>query len=294
MENYYTYLPTSAEDEKWGMTLLNTGCGQITGSLHYPVKKHPAPYQFHWQQGRLLQEYQLIYISQGEGVFESRTAGSIDVVEGSIIILFPGEWHRYRPNSSTGWIEYWIGFKGKIADTIFQNSFYNRKQPVLTTGVRPDIIKLFQDIIDQARSELPGYQPLVGGMVVHLLGLIYAVAKQQGVSRDDAEHKNLVQRAMVLIRENIETGLTPEDFADKLQIGYSLFRKIFKQHTGLAPGQYLIQLKIERAKSDLLSSDKLVKEIAYDLNFQSEYYFSKFFKEKTGLSPLAFRKRFSL
>src|SRR5690606_14469488 len=115
MECYYKYLPTSSEDDRWGITLLNAGCGEIIDAASYPVDNHPDPYQFKWQNGRILQEYQLIYISKGEGIFESQSAGFIKVQAGSIILLFPGEWHRYRPDSNTGWVEYWAGFKGNIA-----------------------------------------------------------------------------------------------------------------------------------------------------------------------------------
>lgn len=294
MERYYKYLPTSGEDDKWGMTLLNAGCGEIMDTESYPVQNHPAPYQFKWQNGRLLQEYQLIYISKGEGIFESESAGGMPVHAGTIILLFPGEWHRYCPNLNTGWVEYWVGFKGNIADSILENSLFQRKYPLIHTGVRPDIISLYQDIMTHTQTESPGYQPLVSGMVVHLLGLVYSLTKQQGIAQEIGDHQQLVQKAMVLIREVTETKITLEDIADQLKIGYSLFRKIFKKHTGLAPGQYLNQLKIERAKNHLLYSDKLIKEIAYELNFESEYYFSKFFKEKTGFSPLAFKKNYNL
>ncbi|MFD2967229.1 AraC family transcriptional regulator [Sphingobacterium bambusae] len=294
MESYYRYLPTSGDDDKWGLTLLNVGCGEVVNCANYPLTGHPEPYQFQWKQGRRLQEYQLIYISKGTGIFESQNGGLRKVSAGTMILLFPGEWHRYRPDSQTGWVEYWVGFKGSTADTMLEHSFFYRNKPVIQTGLHPGIVSLYQDIMTQTRSELPGYQPLVAGMVAHLLGLVYALIKQQRVERESGEHVNLVQQAMVLIRENTETKITLMEIAEQLKLGYSLFRKIFKRHTGLAPGQYLTQLKIERAKSHLLYSEKRVKEIAYALNFESEYYFSKFFKDKTGLSPMAFKKTYAI
>jgi AraC-like DNA-binding protein len=58
----------------------------------------------------------------------------------------------------------------------------------------------------------------------------------------------------------------------------------------MAPGQYHIQLKIERAKMLLSNPSKTIKEISYELHFESCFYFSKLFKEKTGFSPELFRK----
>jgi AraC-like DNA-binding protein len=74
-------------------------------------------------------------------------------------------------------------------------------------------------------------------------------------------------------------------------VGYSWFRKIFKNYTGMAPGQYLIQLKIEKSKELLCDTSKSIKEIAYELKFDNNFYFSKQFKEKTGLTPAQFRKK---
>ncbi|MGK6352691.1 AraC family transcriptional regulator [Parapedobacter sp. DT-150] len=293
MESYHKYLPTSNADEKWGLTLLNVGYGAIPGACAYPNEQHPTPYQFKWEQGRILQEYQLIYISAGSGIFESTKGGVITIDEGSIILLFPDEWHRYKPHGTTGWIEYWVGFSGNIADNLIKHSFFTKKNPVLFTGVKPDIIRLYQDIISYTRCELPGYQPLVSGCVLYLLGMIYSVSKQQALAKNNGDHQRLVQKATAMLRESAETDVTMEGIADQLKMSYSLFRKVFKKHTGIAPGQYLLQLKVDRAKHLLLYTDKLVKEIAYDLNFESEGYFSKFFKEKTGVSPLAYKKSYS-
>lgn len=294
MDTYHKYLPTSQADEKWGLTLLDVGYGTIPEAYTYPnEQQHPAAYRFKWEQGRILQEYQLIYISAGSGIFESTNGGKITIREGAVILLFPGEWHRYKPQDRTGWSEYWVGFNGKIADNLIRHSFFSKKKPVFFTGVRPDIIRLYQDIVDYTRYERSGYQPLVSGCVLYLLGLVYSLSKQQALSRTDDDHQQLVQKATALLRENVETKVTIEEIADQLKISYSLFRKVFKKYSGIAPGKYLLQLKIDRAKHLLLYTDKLIKEIAYDLNFESEYYFSKFFKEKTGVSPLTYKKSYS-
>jgi AraC-like DNA-binding protein len=65
---------------------------------------------------------------------------------------------------------------------------------------------------------------------------------------------------------------------------------MFKKYTGVPPVQYHLDLKILRAKEMLLYTDKSVKEISYDLGFQSIYYFSRIFKNKLGVSPSEIRK----
>jgi AraC-like DNA-binding protein len=82
-----------------------------------------------------------------------------------------------------------------------------------------------------------------------------------------------------------------EEVAKELCVSYAWFRKAFKTYTGIAPHQYLLQLKIEKAKMLLFNRSKSIKEIAFSLNFDSAFYFSKLFKEKVGVSPKEYRKK---
>jgi AraC-like DNA-binding protein len=81
-----------------------------------------------------------------------------------------------------------------------------------------------------------------------------------------------------------------ENVAENLNVSYAWFRKTFKAYTGIAPQQYLIQLRIEKAKIYLADFSLSIKEIAIRLNFESISYFSRLFKEKAGVSPGVYRK----
>jgi AraC-like DNA-binding protein len=82
----------------------------------------------------------------------------------------------------------------------------------------------------------------------------------------------------------------PEAVASKLNIGYSWFRRVFKEYTGLAPAQYQLLLKIQVAKEWLMDDQIPIKDIAFRLNFNSHFHFSNIFAQKTGLSPSNYRK----
>jgi len=92
-----------------------------------------------------------------------------------------------------------------------------------------------------------------------------------------------------MFRTNIDQDIDMEKLAKELGVSYAWFRKAFKAYTGIAPNQYLIQLKIEKAKMLLSSHSKSIKEIAFSLNFKSAFYFSKLFKEKVGMPPVLYR-----
>ncbi|MDN3587878.1 AraC family transcriptional regulator [Pedobacter aquatilis] len=288
MINFFKYLPVSQEDESWGLTVLNAGRTCIQASADYPFKNHPGHHQFKWDKWRILQEYQVIYITNGQGLFESESCEQMTVAAGSIIFLFPNERHRYRPDENTGWDEHWIGLNGKILDQLVVSGYLNPKAPILYIGFNDAVLDLYNTIIENIRDERPGYQPLVSGAALHLIGFCYCVSKQSfGLTKED---ELVINKARLLFRSNICNAYSPEQAAEDLNVGYSWFRKLFKKHTGLSPGQYYIQLKIEKAKELLRNETIPVKSVSFELNFQSSFYFSKIFKEKVGLNPTEFRK----
>ncbi|HEY4784803.1 MAG TPA: helix-turn-helix transcriptional regulator, partial [Bacteroidales bacterium] len=147
---------------------------------------------------------------------------------------------------------------------------------------------LFVKIIEHAKHEKIGFQQLISGAATFILGQLFSIKRNAEFSNKEIE--NLINSARVLMRENIHNELGPEAIAKSLNIGYSWFRRMFKQYTGLAPAQYQLQLKIQIAKELLMDPNLSIKEIAFRLNFNSHYHFSNIFKEKTGLSPSNFRK----
>lgn len=100
---------------------------------------------------------------------------------------------------------------------------------------------------------------------------------------------DIINKARLRIRESLEGNLTIQEIAQELGISYSSFRKLFKEHTGFAPGLYQQNLKLQRAKELLSTTDDSIKEIAYRLNFESPDYFSSKFKSQTGMKPSDFR-----
>jgi AraC-like DNA-binding protein len=289
MVNYYKYLPVSSADESWGLSVLNTGCTHVVAGSAYPYATHPAHHYFNWEKGRVLHEFQVIYITQGGGVFDSKSSGKQTIAAGSVLLLFPGERHRYKPDKKTGWDEYWVGFDGPIIKNLLNKKFFTPANPVIPVGYHEQLLHLFQEIIDKTKEEKAGYQPLIAGTVLHMLGTIYSLSQQEKFSGQNID--DIVNKARLLFRSNIDQHISPEDVAQQLQISYSRFRKIFKEYTGLAPGQFQIQLKIHKAKELLTNTTKSAKEIAFELNFESNFYFSKLFKEKTGMTPGEFRKK---
>jgi AraC-like DNA-binding protein len=281
------YLTINDMDTNWGLTVTTVGFQHIDPQTLYPPKIHPSEYYFDPNKGRVLHEYQLVYVIHGEGKFRSSSVRLADIGAGTVFMLFPGEWHSYRPNRHSGWSEYWVGFNGSYMEHLYRMGFFSKADPVFHIGLQEVIVDLFVKIIENARTEKIGFQQLISGATTFILGQIYAIKRTRGFGDKDIE--NLINRARVMMRENIHRTVSPEEIASSLNIGYSWFRRMFRQYTGLAPAQYQLQLKIQKAKELLMDHTLSVKEIAFQLDFSSHYHFSSIFKQKTGSSPSSFR-----
>ena len=288
MRDYFKYLTTGEEDINWGLYLNVAGTAKIKPGTLYPPIAHPSEYFFDWSTGRILHEYQLNYITEGAGIFENQH-GKFQVRPGSLMLIFPNEWHRYRPQKNTGWIENYVGFTGRIANELLNNPLFSSAQPVIQCGIKEEIIDTYLKIFDLVEKERPGFQQIASGMVVKLLGYIISFEKQKGFS--GKRIAKVIEEARFLMRQNTEQELDLEELAQQYNVGYSYFRKMFKKYTGVSPGQYHLQLRIIRAKELLVSTDKSIKEISLDLGFQTIHYFSLIFKKKVGVNPSEFRRR---
>lgn len=213
--------------------------------------------------------------------------GTTIVKSGSLIIVCNNQWHRYRPNIKSGWTEYCIGFNGELAAHFLEINKVLHGAVVIPCGIHEEIIDTYYKIFTLVNEEKPGFQQIASGLIIKLIGYIVAFQKQRQFEGKDIER--IIENAKFHIRQNVEKKLCLEELSNDLNVGYSYFRKMFKIYTGLSPRQYCLDLKIMRAKELILSTNLSIKEIAYNLGFESIHYFSRFFKQKTGFSPSQLR-----
>ena len=136
--NFFCYLPINQRNIQWDLYLTGIGQTEIGTNEPYPPPNHPGTYDFDWDKGRVLPEYQAIFISEGKGTFESGDTGVVEVKKGNVILLFPKVWHRYHPDPETGWTEQWISFSGEYPYRLFQRGFLSPLTPILfTVGDNP-------------------------------------------------------------------------------------------------------------------------------------------------------------
>ena len=87
------------------------------------------------------------------------------------------------------------------------------------------------------------------------------------------------------LRENFSRMLTQEEIATHCSVSVSKLKRLCRDQLGCGPITYFMALKLGEAKKLICNSSKNFSEIAEELGFSSIHHFSKFFKEKTGLTP---------
>jgi len=282
------YLLANERDALWGLTVSTVGYEEIAPGDAYPTRGHADGYYFDLHRGRELNEYQLLYLTEGSGTFHSATVKEAKLTEGDLFLLFPGEWHSYHPDPKTGWKSYWIGFKGRNMDDRVRSGFLSPVKPIYHVGFSDEIVHLYKEAYDSAVIEAAYSQQLMAGIVNHLIGMMYSLERNIQLSHNQS-HVDMISRARLRIREALESDLTIQQVAEEMGVSYSNFRKLFKEYTGLSPATYQQDLRLQRAKEMLSTTDLSIKEIAYKLNFESPDYFSAKFKAKTGRRPSELR-----
>lgn len=289
-KNYLTaYNPPGRDALIWGVRVLDAGYEAFPQGKPYPARDHhPAPYLYAWEKGRVFSEYQLIAITRGRGILETATCPHLDIQAGDLFILFPGEWHRFRPDPETGWDENFVGFDGDYAHHLMQ-SFFAPGQPLLRDAASPDIVRLIRKIAEQVGDTSPETAPLVFADMITLITRLVLFTRVHASSE-----RRAVRLKLHAAREQIlEQAFQRIDFralAANLGLSYTVFRRLFQRETGHAPLAYQLEVRISRARVLLEQTDLSVSEIAQRTGFANVFYFSKMFTKRAGQTPTACRQ----
>lgn len=179
MDNFYKYLNISQHERDWGFHINTVGYSKTNRNMHYPnTGEHPTDHAFSWNKGRILDGYYIVFITNGCGLFESAETSEHKVEAGSCFILFPGVWHRYRPDPSVGWEEYWVGFDGNYPQ-MMMDKFFDPKDPIVNTGLNKELLSVFTQLLGLVAQAQIGYPQRIAGLTMQILALLHRVKRTE-------------------------------------------------------------------------------------------------------------------
>lgn len=291
MRSYNVYFGNPyPQEDPWECAATSVGYERVKPGSPYPPRHHPVDHHFNWNQGRVLLAYQLVYITEGQGTFESEVSPERHGIEAGVVMtLFPGIWHRYAPDPRTGWVEQWIECWGPAFDRARAARLLRPEQPIWRVGFSPELLQGFERCHALAQQRSAGVQSLLSTMALHLLSVLPRAARRHGRAPRHIDH--VIQQARSLLARRYHERLSVEHLARELNVGYSAFRQAFKAQTGVSPKQYQLQIRLAKAQDFLANTPKSVGEIAEILGFDSPFHLSKQFKDATGLAPQIWRTK---
>jgi AraC family transcriptional regulator len=131
---------------------------------------------------------------------------------------------------------------------------------------------------------------LATALATHLLRK-YALIRQKPVLASYRLGKTQLQRAVEYIHDHLADEIALETLAQQVNLSTSHFNAVFKQQFGLAPYQYILQQRVQRAKELLIHTDFSVAEVAADVGFYDQSHLTRHMRRLMGITPAALQRQ---
>jgi len=242
--------------------------------------------------------YHLVFFTKGDG---SQTIDfqQVPVKPNQIYFMIPGQVHNWAFKGEVD--GYIINFSVPFFQSFLLKANYLEEFPFFT-GIVDDsvidipgeaqayLVNLFEQLIHEAEEP----QPLADDMVRSLLLQLFISVARVGVATVNKTippyNYTLLRNFQKLIEKNYTTLRLPKQYAELLYITPNHLNALCNDVLGISAGEVIRNRIALEAKRLLINNDHTVLEIATQLNFADNSYFTKFFKKQVGITPEEFRK----
>ncbi len=254
---------------------------------------------------KIVTSYYSVYLKTGNSSIKYGRK-HYDFEEGSIITMAPEQVFSFSSDEEldnlSGWVLYFhpdLIRKYPLGKRIEQFGFFSyeiNEALHLSDKEKTTITSIFQKITEEYELNIDEFShDVLVTNVELLLNYILRFYKRQFITRTTV-NSDLLSYFEILIKKYFESeqleinGLPKVSwFADKLNLSSSYLSDMLKKETGKNLQEQIHYYVIEKAKNILLNSKLTVSEISYQLGFEYLQYFSRLFKNKTGVSPNQYR-----
>lgn len=244
--------------------------------------------------------YDFMYIYSGKGTIEC-DGQKIPVKENTVYIINRLHPHEYYPDPDDPFSSYWINCAGTLMDDIFA-------MLGITEGVLQAEGEEFLDDFEYMNNILlrmklgDGMQKGYERLASVLFGILLAATEYKrknnhitALEREEVYNEKIevIEWAKDYTDRNIALDITVQRLADKANYSGSQISKLFVKKYGVTLTKYILEQKLGFAKEILETSDAPIETIAEALNFSNVAHFSNLFSKHVGISPTAYRKKYS-
>lgn len=245
--------------------------------------------------------FEVLYLMRGTG-FHVIDGNRYDIKPPCVFFMSPGQAHKIEYSHDIDGYLFIFTADFYLANRSNQNSliefpfFYNLKQenPPLLLETENDI-RFLEELFKRSISELDNNLPNKLDLLRSLLDLILMTCSSRYKTVENMDKKGrghiLVKQFYHLVEENNYKNLSLKEYADRLAVTPNHLTQTVKQLTGKTSSQIIKAKQILEIKRLLVHTHLSVSEIAHQLNFEDQSYFTKFFKRESGCLPLQYRNR---
>lgn len=241
-----------------------------------------------------INQHVLIYCVKGRGWYRLGSR-KYEVDENDFFILPAGVPHAYGASQNSPWTIYWVHFKGSLAGEYAKGLHTpTRINPAQNSRIS-DRTAMFEEIFYtlNAGYSLDNIHYALSLFHRYLGSLRYVSqfrnAKAKRGSNNAPDSRDITDRAVKYMTENIDKRLTLQQISDYCGYTPTHFSALFKRHIGHAPISYFNLLKIQSACNLLDTTTMRVAQIAAKLGFDDTFYFSRLFTKTMGVPPKEYR-----
>lgn len=230
---------------------------------------------------RVTQYYYLLCVLEGEGTFIQRKKRYV-LQPRDIFCLFPQVIHEYYCDPQQPIKKLILAFDGKQALATLARLGLTPEQPHMAERVSEQTITAFLNLFNEHQQAIARLHGMYA--IFHSLELQNPLVQQHEGSLD------WLEKGKQLIEHHFSEPITVEEIAHLVGIERSHFSKMYRKVYGIAPIDFLLQLRMQEAQLLLQHTSYKIAEIAQAVGYQDISSFSKAFKKRVGISPHAYRE----
>lgn len=147
-----------------------------------------------------------------------------------------------------------------------------------------------KDFMIEYKNRLPGYKEILKAIEISITHSIIRIILNCKPGKEEISARMEINNIIEYMHANYDKKLSVEELSKNISLSSSHFSRIFKKETGKSPLEYLIQVRLEKAKIMLMSNKKSITDIAYDTGFNSSSHFASSFLKHFKISPTQFKQ----
>lgn len=240
--------------------------------------------------------------------FSIVTSGQLNYnIEGSyhelkkddVMVFNPGVYHQALINRDTICTELHIGIENLNIDCLSPN--YMRAlegAPIVSIKkYKEEFTQCCNEIVKEHRLKPLGHSFVLKSLVMKLIIILYREMDQcsyppsrQTTELISSDNKVIVQSLIDYMSFYYMEAISLDYLSRIMYLSPAYISKIFKEETGTSPINFLIEIRLEKARELLEATPMNIKEISKTVGYSDAYYFSRLFKKHYGKSPSTWRE----